>query len=65
MEREVVITETQAARVFEEWEKRYRENPEKFESDFNRYRRSTESYGVACAPYFLQLHKELFPPKEG
>ena len=58
-------------------DRRYREDPEKFWSEATRLLKNTpESYGEACAPYFLKLLREkeraveesaalsVFPPPE-
>jgi len=47
------------ATAFTEWERRYREHPTQFQSDFARFTNSAESYGDACAPYFASLLAEL------
>lgn len=47
------------ARAFTEWERRYREEPERFMSEAARVLRETpETYGEACAPYFLSILAE-------
>lgn len=51
-------TLAQIAAAFTEWERRYREEPEKFQSDQERLADSPQSYGEACAPYFLQILQE-------
>ena len=57
--RALVSTETIAA-AFTEWERRYRENPETFQSEAAKLLKETpKTYGEWCAPYFCQLLKEL------
>lgn len=47
------------ARAFTEWDRRYREEPERFELEAARLLRGTpESYGEECAPYFAQILEE-------
>lgn len=47
------------ARAFTEWDRRYREEPERFENEAVRLLRGTpESYGEDCAPYFLSILAE-------
>lgn len=51
-----VFTEGQLAEAFTEWDRRYREEPERFEREATRLLHGTpESYGEACAPYLLAL----------
>lgn len=53
-------TETQIASAFTEWERRYREEPERFQSEATRLLRETpESYGAAAMPYFLEILGEV------
>ena len=73
----VIVDESTVAAAFTEWDRRYREDPEKFWSEATRLLKNTpESYGEACAPYFLKLLREkeraveesaalsVFPPPE-
>jgi len=54
------ITQDELAAVFTEWERRYREEPERFQSEATKLLRETpETYGQACAPYFLFILNEL------
>ncbi len=49
-----VVTEQELAVAFTEWERRYREEPERFQSEAAKLLRETpETYGAACAPYLL------------
>lgn len=52
------LTEPELAAAFTEWERRYREEPEKFVSDSERLAKGAESYGAACAPYLLEILAE-------
>jgi len=53
-------TRSEIAAAFTEWDRRYREEPERFQSDAQRLLRGTpESYGAACAPYFLYILDEI------
>lgn len=48
------------ARAFTEWERRYREEPERFQSEAAKLLKETpETYGQACAPYFLKILREV------
>jgi hypothetical protein len=50
------VTEEQLAAAFTEWERRYREEPERFQSEGEKLLRDTpETYGQACAPYLIAL----------
>lgn len=52
------VTEAQLATAFTEWERRYREEPERFKSESEKLAGSPESYGEACAPYLLAILAE-------
>lgn len=53
-------TPKQIAATFTEWERRYREEPERFQSEGVKLLRETpDSYGAACAPYFLKILSEV------
>lgn len=55
----VAITEKQLASAFTEWERRYREEPDRFMSEASKLLRETpETYGDACAPYLLAILAE-------
>lgn len=55
----ITCTPTDLAAAFTEWERRYREEPERFTRESERLLTYTpETYGEACAPYFLQLLRE-------
>jgi hypothetical protein len=56
MSMEIVATEKQLAEAFTEWDRRYREEPERFQNEAVRLLRETpETYGQACAPYLIAL----------
>jgi hypothetical protein len=53
-------TEKQIAAAFTEWERRYREDPESFQSEAEKLLKETpQSYGAACSPYFLKILAEI------
>ena len=55
----ITCTPADMAAAFTEWERRYREEPERFMSEAQKLLTQTpETYGEACAPYFLQLLRE-------
>ena len=50
------VTEAMLAAAFTEWDRRYREEPERFYSEATRLLKKTpEQYGDAAAPYLLAL----------
>ena len=52
------LNEIQAA--FTEWERRYREEPERFESEASRLLHGTpETYGEAAASYFVKILEQV------
>lgn len=56
---EGVVTEADLAAAFTEWDRRYREEPERFQNEAARLLRGTpETYGEACAPYLLAILAE-------
>lgn len=53
-------TSEQLAAAFTEWDRRYREDPAKFQNEAERLLRETpETYGQACAPYFEEILAEV------
>lgn len=56
----VTATQTELAAAFTEWERRYREEPDRFMSEASKLLKETpETYGEACAPYLIQILGEL------
>lgn len=54
-----VVTQDQLAMAFTEWDRRYREEPERFMSEAQHLLKTTpQTYGEACAPYLLQIISE-------
>jgi hypothetical protein len=46
--------------AFTEWDRRYRNDPEKFMSEVEHLLQNTpDSYGKACAAYFMLLLEEV------
>lgn len=53
-------TKKEIIKAFTEWDRRYREEPERFVSEAVHLLKSTpENYGEAAMPYFLQILKEI------
>lgn len=56
----IAVTEAELAAAFTEWDRRYREEPDRFMSEAHRLLKETpETYGQACAPYLIQILGEL------
>jgi hypothetical protein len=56
----VTATQHELASAFTEWDRRYREEPERFVSEAQRLLKETpETYGEACAPYLISILAEL------
>ncbi len=56
MKKTMRVTEETMASAFTEWDRRYREEPERFQSEAVRLLKSdADTYGKRCAPYFAQL----------
>lgn len=55
----VEVTEETLAAAFTEWDRRYREEPERFMSEATHLLKQTpETYGEAAAPYLLMILAE-------
>lgn len=53
------VTEETLAVAFTEWDRRYREEPERFQNEAARLLKSdAHSYGAQCAPYLLAILAE-------
>lgn len=53
------VTEDALAAAFTEWDRRYREEPERFMSEATHLLKQTpETYGEAAAPYLLAILAE-------
>jgi len=55
----VTINRNNAAAIFAEWERRYRENPSQFMQDTERFSTGTDTYGGLCADMFFGLRQEV------
>lgn len=55
----MTTTQTRMAMVFNEWAKRYADNPAAFSDVLGEDGRPVEDYGVCCALYFEQLADEM------
>jgi hypothetical protein len=54
----MAVSDTDLAAAFTEWERRYRECPEQFETRRKVARGTPESYGDSCAYWLLQIITE-------
>ncbi len=54
----ITCTAEDVAEAFTEWERRYREEPDRFMDEPALVEAGPEGYGGACAPYFLRLLRE-------
>ena len=53
------VTISELAAAFEEWERRYREEPGLVMSEASKLLKETpQSYGESCAPYLLRILAE-------
>jgi len=53
------FTEAQLSAAFTEWDRRYRDDPEKFMSEAQHLLKQTpETYGDACALYLISILNE-------
>jgi hypothetical protein len=56
----VAVSMTEFKIAFTEWDRRYREEPERFMSEAEHLLKETpNTYGDACAPYFMKLINEV------
>lgn len=58
-------SESDLSAAFSEWDRRYREEPERFQNEARRLldkRETPKTYGDACAPYLLSIISELSRP---
>lgn len=57
------VTLDRMAMVFNEWARRYNENPEQFDMDMitrvDKSGKPVKDYGMICAVYFCELAKEM------
>jgi hypothetical protein len=54
----VSTSEAQLAAAFTEWDRRYREEPERFQAEAVLLAGTPETYGEAAAPYLLAILAE-------
>jgi hypothetical protein len=55
----MTATPKQIEASFTEWERQYRESPEAFMTAQERASQSAETYGEACAPFFIQILSKI------
>lgn len=50
------FTQGDLAKAFTEWDRRYRNEPERFQSEAEHLLKGTpDTYGEACAPYLISI----------
>lgn len=54
----MIVTQTELAGLFAEWERRRREHPEDFATDEQKVELTPEQFGVDAAVYVFELRKE-------
>ena len=60
MSKKIEVTQEELAKVFTEWERRYREEPEAFQSEAAKLlHEAPETYGEAAAPYFVFIIEQM------
>ena len=56
----VAVSILELKKAFTEWDRRYREDPDRFMSEAHHLLKETpETYGDLCAPYFMKLIGEV------
>lgn len=64
----IPVTQEQLAAALTEWDRRWREEPDRFLSEAEVLAQDPETYGDEAAPYLLSILREqcpnLFVPKE-
>ncbi|HZW25183.1 MAG TPA: hypothetical protein VFF26_06855 [Gallionella sp.] len=59
MSNAINVSQDELAEAFTEWDRRYREEPERFMNETRRLLTETpETYGAACAPYLMKIIEE-------
>ena len=57
----IIVSQDELAAAFTEWDRRYREEPERFMSEaVHLLRETAETYGQKCAPYLIFVLDEIF-----
>lgn len=51
----ISVSKHDLAAAFTEWERRYRENPDAYMAEMEKLEMAAETYGEACASYFLEV----------
>ena len=52
-------TVDQVIAAFTEWERRYREEPERFKAEARKLAETPETYGDSAGPYFAAILEEI------
>lgn len=51
----IIVTIDQLSAAFTEWERRFREEPARFQSESEKAAGTAQSYGDAAAPYLFEI----------
>lgn len=62
MSRTITVTESQLAAALTEWDRRWKENPERFLSEAEMLTQDSSTYGSASAPYLISILDEQGTP---
>jgi len=55
----ITVSKDQLANAFTEWDRRYREEPDRFASEaYHLLKETPHTYGQKCAPYLIKILKE-------
>ncbi|GEM_PF-4334960 len=57
----IVVSEEELSQVFAEWERRFREKPDEFQSEMNRLANDYKTTGEFQAAYLVKLIAEVLP----
>lgn len=58
MNKKIHVDEEQLARALTEWERRYREEPGRFQTETERLKSDSKTYGASASKYLLEILSE-------
>lgn len=56
MQRQYKLTQNRISDIFNEWVKRYKENPDEFDNILDENGNVVEDYGELCSRYFIKIY---------
>lgn len=59
MNTSITVTEERLAVLFDEWNRRYAENPDSFSENLDGDGNAITGYGANCARYIVKLNEEI------